>query len=43
LANYTGQEKALLFSTGYMANIGVFSALRDELDWVFKNLSRIAH
>ena len=37
LANYTGQEKALLFSTGYMANIGVFSALRDELDWVLQD------
>jgi 7-keto-8-aminopelargonate synthetase-like enzyme len=32
LANYTRQEKALLFSTGYTANMGVFSALRDELD-----------
>jgi 8-amino-7-oxononanoate synthase len=37
LADYTGQEKALLFSTGYMANIGVFSALRDELDWVLQD------
>ncbi len=37
LANYTGQEKALLFSTGYMANIGVFSALKDKLDWVLQD------
>lgn len=37
LADYTGQEKALLFSTGYMANIGVFSALRNELDWVLQD------
>ncbi|SHN92805.1 hypothetical protein [bacterium endosymbiont of Bathymodiolus sp. 5 South] len=36
LANYTRQEKALLFSTGYTANMGVFSALRDELDWVLQ-------
>lgn len=37
LADYTGQEKALLFSTGYMANLGVFSALRDDLDWVLQD------
>ncbi|QKQ24329.1 8-amino-7-oxononanoate synthase [Candidatus Ruthia endofausta] len=37
LADYTGQEEALLFSTGYMANIGVFSALKDELDWVLQD------
>ena len=37
LADYTGQEKAVLFSTGYMANIGVFSALKDELDWVLQD------
>ncbi|BBB24579.1 8-amino-7-oxononanoate synthase [Isorropodon fossajaponicum endosymbiont JTNG4] len=37
LADYTKQEKALLFSTGYMANIGVFSALKDELDWVLQD------
>jgi len=35
LAEYTGQARALLFSTGYMANLGVFSALtgRDDLVW----------
>jgi 8-amino-7-oxononanoate synthase len=37
LADYTGQEKAVLFSTGYMANMGVFSALKDELDWVLQD------
>lgn len=37
LADYTGQQKALLFSTGYMANIGVFSALKSELDWVLQD------
>lgn len=32
LAEFTGRERALLFSTGYMANLGVLSALagRDE-------------
>ena len=37
LADYLGQQKVLLFSTGYMANIGVFSALKDELDWVLQD------
>ncbi len=37
LAEYTGQARALLFSTGYTANLGVFSALRDELDWVLQD------
>ncbi|MDC9726262.1 MAG: 8-amino-7-oxononanoate synthase [Candidatus Thioglobus sp.] len=37
LADYTQQERALLFSTGYSANLGVFSALRDELDWVLQD------
>ncbi len=33
LAEWTGRERALLFSTGYMANLGVMQALlqRDEL------------
>lgn len=33
LAEWTGRERALLFSTGYMANLGVIQALlqRDEL------------
>jgi len=37
LADYTGCEKAVLFSTGYMANLGVFSALKSELDWVLQD------
>jgi 8-amino-7-oxononanoate synthase len=30
LAAYTGREKALVFSTGYMANMGVIGALADQ-------------
>jgi 8-amino-7-oxononanoate synthase len=30
LAAFTGREKALVFSTGYMANIGVIGALADQ-------------
>jgi 8-amino-7-oxononanoate synthase len=37
LADYTGQDRALLFSTGYTANLGIFSALKDELDWVLQD------
>lgn len=37
LAEYTGQEKTLLFSTGYMANLGVFLALKDELNWILQD------
>jgi 8-amino-7-oxononanoate synthase len=32
LAHWTGRERALLFSSGYMANIGVLSALLGEGD-----------
>ncbi|HEY0179954.1 MAG TPA: 8-amino-7-oxononanoate synthase [Dokdonella sp.] len=32
LARWTGRERALLFSTGYMANLGVISALLGEGD-----------
>jgi 8-amino-7-oxononanoate synthase len=32
LAHWTGRERALLFSTGYMANLGVLSALLDAQD-----------
>jgi len=34
LAEFTGRERALLFSTGYMANLGVVSALLDRNDLV---------
>ncbi len=37
LAEYTKQDRALLFSTGYSANLGIFSALKDELDWVLQD------
>jgi len=37
LAQYTGQKKALLFSSGYSANLGIFSALRDEINWVLQD------
>ena len=30
LAAFTGREKALVFSTGYMANVGVIDALADQ-------------
>ena len=30
LADFTGREKALVFSTGYMANMGVIGALADQ-------------
>jgi 8-amino-7-oxononanoate synthase len=34
LAQFTGRERALLFSTGYMANLGVATALVDRGDLV---------
>ena len=34
LAQFTGRERALLFSSGYMANLGVISALTDRHDLV---------
>lgn len=37
LSEFTGQENALLFSSGYSANLGVFSALRDEIKWVIQD------
>ena len=33
LAEFTGQDSTLIFSSGYNANLGVFSALRDEIKW----------
>jgi len=35
LAEYTGRDRALLFSTGYMANLGVVNALLDQGDSLF--------
>lgn len=35
LAAFTGRDRALLFSTGYMANIGVITALMAKQDAVF--------
>ncbi|MEN8261231.1 MAG: 8-amino-7-oxononanoate synthase, partial [Pseudomonadota bacterium] len=37
LADFTGRERALLFSTGYMANLGVISALVERGDGVFED------
>lgn len=37
LAEFTGRERALLFSTGYMANLGVISALLGRGDSVFQD------
>lgn len=37
LAAFTGCESALLFSTGYMANLGVISALVGRADTVFQD------
>ena len=41
LAAYTGRERALLFSTGYMANLGVVTALLGRQDAVF--LDKLNH
>ena len=35
LADFTGRERALLFSTGYMANIGVLNALTEHSDTIY--------
>lgn len=37
LAEFTGYPRALLFSTGYMANLGVISALAGRGDTVFED------
>lgn len=37
LAEFTGRERALLFSNGYMANLGVISALLGKQDAVFQD------
>ena len=41
LAEFTGRPRALLFSTGYMANLGAVNALLDKRDAVFED--RINH
>ncbi len=35
LADFTGRDRALLFSTGYMANMGVVNALMERGDMIF--------
>lgn len=37
LAEFTGRERALLFSTGYMANVGTINALLERGDNVFED------
>jgi len=37
LAEFTGYERILLFSTGYMANIGVLSALTERHDVIYQD------
>lgn len=37
LADFIGAERALLFSTGYMANLGVVNALADRHDVIFED------
>ena len=37
LAEFTGRDRALLFSTGYMANLAVTSALVDRHDAIFQD------
>jgi 8-amino-7-oxononanoate synthase len=41
LATYTGRERALLFSTGYMANLGIVTSLMGRHDAVF--LDKLNH
>ena len=37
LANFVGRDRALLFSTGYMANLAVISSLLGKKDFVFED------
>lgn len=37
LAEFTGRERALLFSTGYMANLGLLSTLAQRGDWILED------
>lgn len=41
LADFTGRERVLLFSTGYMANVGVIASLADRGELVL--LDRLSH
>jgi 8-amino-7-oxononanoate synthase len=41
LAEFTGRERALLFSTGYMANLAVVTSLAGHGEWVL--LDRLSH
>ena len=44
LAAYTGHESALLFSSGYLANLGAIGSLVGKEDWVFQIVeSRITY
>jgi 8-amino-7-oxononanoate synthase len=37
LADVTGRDRALLFSTGYMANLGAITALTDRYDIIYQD------
>lgn len=37
LADFVGRERALLFSTGYMANLGAIAALTGRADWLLED------
>ncbi len=37
LADYLSCERVVLFTTGYIANLGIFSALRDDISWVLQD------
>ncbi len=37
LAEHTGRDRVLLFSTGYMANLGTIAALSGRGEWVFQD------
>lgn len=37
LAEFTGRQRALLFSTGYMANLGAINALAEKGDVIFQD------
>jgi len=37
LAEFTQRPRALLFSTGYMANLGIINGLTDRHDWIFQD------